>query len=185
MRRPVDVPRLERFMEALGREADREARVYLTGGATALLYGWRETTLDVDVRFEPDSDRLLRSIPEIKENLEINLELASPIDFIPPLRGWQERSRFIARHGRLSFHHFDFDLQALAKIERGHAKDLADVWAMIRLGLVDAASLDATFLEIEPNLYRFPALDPASFRRAVEEVVEQARSVVRDDAPDR
>ncbi|MDQ7828028.1 MAG: hypothetical protein QN122_05460 [Armatimonadota bacterium] len=29
------------------------ARVYFTGGATALLYGWRETTLDVDVKLVP------------------------------------------------------------------------------------------------------------------------------------
>jgi hypothetical protein len=29
-------------------------RVYLTGGSTAVIEGWRETTIDVDLRFEPD-----------------------------------------------------------------------------------------------------------------------------------
>ncbi len=29
-------------------------RMYLTGGATAVLEGWRESTVDVDVRFELD-----------------------------------------------------------------------------------------------------------------------------------
>jgi hypothetical protein len=30
--------------------------MYLTGGATAVLEGWRNSTVDIDVRFEPDSD---------------------------------------------------------------------------------------------------------------------------------
>jgi hypothetical protein len=41
MRSLVDAERIHRFMRALGREADHPARVYLTGGATAVLSGWR------------------------------------------------------------------------------------------------------------------------------------------------
>jgi hypothetical protein len=44
-----------------------------------------------------------------------------PDDFIPVPDGWQDRSAFIAQEGLLSFRHFDFVAQALAKIERGHA----------------------------------------------------------------
>ena len=54
----------------------------------------------------------------LKEELEINIELASPDDFIPALDGWQGRSVFIARHARIDFFHYDFYAQALAKIER-------------------------------------------------------------------
>src|SRR6201999_1643214 len=32
--------------------------VYLTGGATAVLYGWRESTIDVDIKVVPDNDEL-------------------------------------------------------------------------------------------------------------------------------
>ena len=32
--------------------------IYVTGGATAVLEGWRGSTIDVDVRFEPESDAL-------------------------------------------------------------------------------------------------------------------------------
>jgi hypothetical protein len=35
--------------------------------------------------------------------------------------------------------------------------------------LVDPKQLLALFERIEPELYRFPAIDPPSFRRAVEE----------------
>lgn len=64
-------------------------------------------------------DRLFRALPQLKEELEINIELASPDPFIPELPGWQERSLFVAREGRLSFYHYDLFAQALAKIERG------------------------------------------------------------------
>jgi hypothetical protein len=159
-------------MRALGRESDRAARVYLAGGATAVLYGWRASTIDVDLKIVPDSDRVLRAIPEIKERLQVNVELASPDDFIPVREGWEERSPFIVREGQLGFHHFDLFAQALSKIERGHDQDLADVHEMLRRGLVDRAGLLAYFAAIEPNLYRYPAIDPPGFRRAVTEVVE-------------
>lgn len=170
MRRPVDAERVRAFMRALGREADREGRAYLTGGSTAVLLGWRESTIDIDLKLEPESDRLLRAIAELKERLDLNLELASPDQFIPELAGWRERSPWIAREGRLDFHHFDISMQALAKIERGHAQDREDVTQMLARGLVEASELERRFAEIEPLLYRFPAIDPASFRRAVEAV---------------
>lgn len=39
MRKLADSTRIERFMRELGRAAHAEGRVYLTGGATAVLYG--------------------------------------------------------------------------------------------------------------------------------------------------
>lgn len=38
---------------------------------------------------------------------------------------------------------------------------------MLERGLVEPARLQRYFGEIEPELYRFPAIDPATFRRAV------------------
>ena len=61
MRAPADVGVLGRFMVALGREAARETRVYFTGGASAVLLGWRASTLDADIEIVPDSDALLRA----------------------------------------------------------------------------------------------------------------------------
>jgi hypothetical protein len=155
-------------MSALGAVADAETTAYLTGGATAVLCGWRETTIDVDVAFVPESDRLLRAIAALKEKLRVNVELASPADFIPVPGGWEERSPFVAREGRVTFRHFDPYSQALAKLERGHERDLADVRAMIDTCLVDPDRASSLFGEIEPLLYRFPAIDPQSFRRRVE-----------------
>jgi hypothetical protein len=173
MRELVDRPRIDRFLRALGDEAREPGHVYLTGGATAVLYGWRSSTVDIDLKLVPDQDALLRAIPALKESLRINVELAAPDDFIPVRSTWQEQSPFIVQEGRLSVHHFDLNAQALAKIERGHAQDLADVRAMIDQGLVERRALADYFAAIEPNLYRYPAVDPGTFARAVRQVVGQ------------
>ena len=82
------------------------------GGATAVLRGWRDSTIDIDLKAIPDTDELLRRLSALKERLEVNVELASPDDFIPALPGWQERSRFIQQEGKLTFLHYDFYAQA-------------------------------------------------------------------------
>lgn len=171
MRALADAERIRLFMRALGGGTGTRgpARVYFTGGASAVLAGWRPSTIDVDIKVVPEDDTLLRAIPELKERLQINVELASPADFIPVAPGWEDRSPFIAQEGRLAFHHFDFRAQALAKIERGHAQDLEDVRAMLRVGLIDADHLRHYFVRIEPDLYRYPAISAASFRRSVED----------------
>jgi hypothetical protein len=109
MRDLADGTHIDQFMRELGRVARSEGRVYLTGGATAVLYGWRESTIDVDIKLVPDNDELLREIPKLKERLNLNVELAAPSDFIPVPDGWEERSPLIRREGKLSFHHFDPD----------------------------------------------------------------------------
>ena len=167
MREAVTAPRLRAFMRALAAEAREPGRIYLTGGASAVLQGWREGTVDVDLKIVPENDRVLRAIPELKEKLHMNVELASPADFVPPLPGWEERSPFIAQEGSLAFHHFDFYTQALAKLERSHRKDLDDVESMIRQQLVDPKRLAALFEEVETSIYRYPAVDPRALRAAV------------------
>jgi len=175
MREPADLNRIQRFMRALGEEARADARVYFTGGATAVLHGWRLSTIDVDVKMVPERDDLFRAIPALKERLQLNVELASPDNFVPVRADWEDRSPFVAREGRISFHHFDLCAQALSKIERGHAQDLDDVREFLRRGLIDRAELARYFEAVALQLYRYPAIDPASFRARVEKTVAQVR----------
>ena len=173
MRAVADADRIAAFMRALGRAATRPCQVYFTGGATAVLMGWRPSTIDIDVKLVPDEDAVLRAIPQIKEQLQVNIELAAPDDFIPVREGWQDRSPFIAQEGLLTFRHFDLVAQALSKLERGHAQDVRDVQTMLDRGLVDAAGLRAAFEAIRPQLYRYPAIDPESFAEAVDRVAHR------------
>ena len=170
MRQVADADRVRAFMRALGRVADADGACYLTGGATAVLLGWRPTTIDIDIRLVPETEPLLRAIQRLKDELRVNVELASPLDFIPVPSGWEDRSLFVAREGRLSYYHFDPYAQALAKLERGHKQDLDDVRALLGHGLLQPGLALRFFDEIEPELYRFPAVGPADFRRSVEEL---------------
>lgn len=174
MRGLADETRIRRFMRELARAARRPTRIYLTGGATAVLSHWRASTIDIDIKIVPEDDALFRAIPELKESLEINVELAAPDDFIPVQDGWEDRSRFIVQEGLVTFLDYDLVAQALAKIERGHTQDLDDVQEMLRRGLVTSSDLRTAFDAIEPKLYRYPAIDPEAFRHAVEAVASAA-----------
>jgi hypothetical protein len=55
MRPPVNAARVRELARQLGRASPSRVRIYLTGGATAVLEGWRETTIDIDLRFEPET----------------------------------------------------------------------------------------------------------------------------------
>ncbi|MEO7521105.1 MAG: DUF6036 family nucleotidyltransferase [Gemmatimonas sp.] len=170
MRELADKERIEAFVAALAREATTETDVFLVGGTSAVLIGWRATTMDVDLVMRPESDAMLRAIPALKERLRINVELASPDQFIPVPAGWEQRSPLIRRIGLVTFRHYEFAAQALAKIERGHVRDLADVDAMLARGLISSDAIRQMFAQIEPELYRFPAIDSPSFRGAVDAV---------------
>lgn len=88
MRELTDAQRLSAFMRRLGWVATKDGRVYLTGGATAVLFGWRPTT--------------------------------------------------------------------------------ADVQAMLDRSLAEPAKAHDLYDRIEPDLYRYPSIDPKSFRRKVD-----------------
>lgn len=173
MRRLTDAGRLRKFLRALSRSAHEPCRIYLTGGGTAVLLGWRPTTIDVDIKLVPQHDALLQAIARLKNELKINVELAAPSDFIPELPGWEERSLFVTQEGRLAVFHYDLYAQALAKIERGHSQDGADVSEMLRRGLVERTRLRELFDAIESQLYRYPSLDPRSFREALEATLRE------------
>lgn len=168
MRELADRDRIEAFLEALAKEATGETDVFLVGGTSAVLVGWRATTVDVDLAMRPESDAMLRAIPALKERLRLNVELASPDQFIPVPAGWEQRSPLIRRIGKVNFRHYDFTAQALAKIERGHARDVADVRAMVERGLISSTEMRGQYELVEPQLYRYPAIDPPSFRRALD-----------------
>jgi hypothetical protein len=174
MREVVDQARIDALLKALGREARAPARLYLTGGGTAVLIGWRDSTVDVDIKLVPADHPLMRAIPRIKESLRVNIELASPDLFIPVLPGWEDRSPFVAQYGLLTCFHFDPTAQALAKIERGMARDLDDVRAMLDRRLVTPTLLLRTFEGMESDLYRFPAIDPAGFRKRLDQILVEA-----------
>jgi hypothetical protein len=169
MRAAADLAKIQAFMAALGAAAKAPGRIYLTGGATALLLGWRTSTVDVDLKGDPEPQGMFEAIAQLKDTLDVNIELASPDQFIPALPGWRERSQFIAAHGQVEFFHYDLYSQTLAKLQRGHERDFTDARAMLARGLVEPRRIRDLFAAIEPALIRFPGIDPVEFRVVVDQ----------------
>jgi len=166
------VEKLERFMVELGRSVKSSGRVYFTGGASAILLGWRDSTLDTDIKADPEPRELYSVLPRLKDSLDINVEFAWPPDFVPPLPGWESRCDFIRKEGAVSFYHYDFYGQALSKAERLHERDQIDIRQMIAQKLIDPKRLLDLFSQVESELKKYPAIEPEELRATIEGIVQ-------------
>src|SRR5262245_57513435 len=84
VRRSLTAPRLRALMRELARVAPRRGahRVFFVGGGTAVLLGFRPSTIDADLC--ADRDEVFHDVQGIKERLEVNIEFARPEHFVPP-----------------------------------------------------------------------------------------------------
>lgn len=169
MRRELTREGLEELMRELGRTAPagESFRVYLVGGATAVLAGWRTATVDADL--SADDDEVFRDVQGLKERLGVNIEFARPEHFVPPLDGSAERHVFVDRARDVEFYHYDPYAQLLSKIVRGFRKDVLDAGRFVTSGMVDPNRFRDLVTGIPDSAYaRYPNLS----RAAVEEAVE-------------
>jgi hypothetical protein len=146
-------------------------RVYLVGGATAVLLGWRESTVDADLYAEQDV--VFRHIQEIKERLQLNIEFARPEDFVPSLQGSGDRHVFIEAVRNVSFFHYDPYAQTFSKVVRGFAQDLQDAERFISSGMVDPALFRRLVSEVPEKAWaRYPAISRQAVMQAVERFLQ-------------
>ncbi len=135
-----------------------------------LLLGIRDQTIDVDIKMDPEPKGAFEAIRSLKDDLDINIELASPGDFIPPPSDWRNKSVLIEKIGNISYYHYDLRMQALSKLERGLGRDLGDVAGLIRKGLIRKSDLmDALNTA---NINANPAIDREALGLKVAEFIE-------------
>lgn len=143
-------------------------RVYVVGGATAVLAGWRDSTIDADLY--ADREEVFRDVQGIKERLRLNIEFARPEQFVPPLAGSSDRHLFIERVGNVDFYHYDPCAQLLSKIVRGFRKDLLDAEQFVRTGMVDRRRFLELVRQIPDSAYaKYPNLSRTAVLGAVED----------------
>ena len=115
-------------------------------------------------------------IQDIKERLQLNIEFVRPEDFVPALKGSEERHLFIETVGRVSFYHYDPYAQLLSKVVRGFRRDLKDATSFIDSGLVEEERFRSLVREIPQASYaRYPSLSQAAVLQAVDDFLS-ARS---------
>lgn len=168
MRDEVTRERLRALMREIARTAPRGKpyRVFLVGGGTAVLSGWRPTSIDADL-FAPD-ESVFSDIQGIKERLNVNVEFARPEHFVPALHDSESRHVFIETVDRVSYYHYDPYAQVLSKIVRGFERDLDDARRFMRAGMVDARKLGDLVKQIAGSEYaKYPNLSQDAVNQAV------------------
>ncbi|MFN2442010.1 MAG: hypothetical protein ABR517_04955 [Thermoanaerobaculia bacterium] len=172
MSEPIDAIRLDALLREIGSRARVPARVYLSGDASAVLGGWRDSAPAIALSFEPEEEPLLRALPDMAGRFGAIVDIASPADHFPELPGWRRRSPFITTIGCLDFHHYDFHAQALLAIQRNHDPDIRDVVEMVHRNLIDPPQLRTLFNRIARKLHRHPSIDPPRFQARLEAILE-------------
>ncbi len=167
MRPHVDKRQIERFLKNLGRLFRKPGRLYLVGGAALVHAGVRPgSTEDIDLEIRAtDEDEMLDIIRQLKDSMKINVEFASPGDFIPLPSQWEMSAKYIARYGTIDAFYFDFYSIALSKIQRGTTRDINDVKLLLRQKIITLQELDAAYHEVLPRVGKGPynRLDPKQF----------------------
>ncbi len=161
---------LHGLMRELAGSAGKEGHydVYLVGGGTAVLNGWRESSVDADLYCARDD--IFRDVEAIKERLRLNIELVRPEDFIPPLEGSGDRHVFIETVGRVSYYHYDPYAQLFSKVVRGFDRDMADARAFVSSGMVDVEQFRRLVWAIPDSAWsKYPRYSPGAVREAVDQ----------------
>lgn len=171
------------FLRELGRRFTGRGALYLVGGSMLVYQGLRPRTLDVDYRIEltaGDDTQFIQALRATQRVIPLNVEPASPADFIPLPAGWRERSRFLVQEGGLTVYAFDALSTALAKIERGQERDIEDVLALCRTGVLSVDEIERAFEEIAPRIETeaLPRITEPDFRRKVGAFVTKARATL-------
>jgi hypothetical protein len=177
MRGELTTGALRRLMKEIARRAPggQSYRVFLVGGGTAVMAGWRGSTIDADLF--ADDEAVFRDIQEIKERLQVNVELARPEDFVPPLAGSDARHLLIETIGRVSFYHYDPYAQLLSKVVRGFRKDMLDAESFVASGMVDPERFRSLVHDIPEAAYaRYPAISQRAVLEAVDGFLAQIGS---------
>jgi type II secretory pathway component PulJ len=117
--------------------------------------GLRGATLDIAYVASADDPADLAEletlIRTLKNELDVNVEPASPGDFLPVPRSVLERSRYVGRQGRLETYYDHLPTQVIAKVARGLEQDFNDAERLITAGEVTWPDVEATWQEIKAS----------------------------------
>lgn len=167
MRPDVDRKAIEAFLQQLGRSYRKPGRLYLVGGAALIHANVRPGfTQDIDIQVAGSNEgELIVAIQRLIQQMQINIEFASPKDFIPLPSQWEAHAQFVGRYGSIDVFYFDFYSIALSKMERGNSRDIEDVKLLVQQKRITLPELDRAYQEVLAQLGkgRYPKITPERF----------------------
>lgn len=167
MRPSVDKTAIESFLTQLGRDFRKPGHLYLMEDAALVHLRIRPGfTQDIDIQVSGANEgELIVAIQRLIQRMQINVEFASPGDFIPLPSQWETHAQYVGRYGSIDVFYFDFYSIALSKIERGNTRDIADVRLLVQKGIITLDELDAAYQQVLTQLGkgRYPRITPERF----------------------
>ncbi|MGH2461227.1 MAG: DUF6036 family nucleotidyltransferase [Chloroflexota bacterium] len=174
MREYAERSRIDHFLRTLGRRLSFPIRLYLVGGSIIVDLGLRAATLDLGYVVDADDTRALedfeRLIPVLKNELQINVEPASPADFIPVPANVLARSPYVRSYGKVSVYYYDLPSVVISKVARGAERDLADIESLVQTGAVTWQKVEDTWQEMRKSPRGWLRHDPAEIERKLQKV---------------
>jgi hypothetical protein len=153
----------------------RPVRLYLVGGSVMIDLGLRSSTLDIDYVADADDPGAMTELEEairtLKNELDVNVEAASPADFLPIPTSALGESRFVGLYGRVSVYYYHLPSQVVAKVARGLEQDLADAERLVRAGEVEWDEIESAWRAVRAS--------PTGWLRYEPEEVEQRLELLR------
>jgi hypothetical protein len=145
--------------------------------------GLRSATLDIDYAADADDPAALADLEHairlLKNELDVNVEPASPADFLPVPSSALARSRFVGRYGSLSVYYYHLASLVIAKVARSFEQDLDDAEQLVRTGEVTWHEITDTWAEMRER--------PTGWLRYEPDDVERRLDILRrrlaDQAP--
>lgn len=80
MRELADKARSETLLRQIGERATGPGSVYIVGGSSAVLIGWRATTKDVDLKLDPEPPGVFEAIRDLKRGKVAKTELLALLE---------------------------------------------------------------------------------------------------------
>ncbi len=94
-RRDATRAEITAFLRELGRRFKGSGSLFLVGGSMLVYQGYRPRTVDIDYRIEltsGDDGEFIQALRATQRVIDLNVEAASPADFIPLPQGWRDRA---------------------------------------------------------------------------------------------
>ena len=168
--RLVDRKRLQAFLERLNMALDQPGQFFCLA---ILLHGeaLKQESADIDLQIVETDDPipLLDAIAQAGDFIETRVDVMRLAQEMPLPEGYEERAEPAADFGKLTVYHFDPYSIALTKLARSATKDINDIEAMLRSGLIDCERLHNHFESVMVS-YRQHSQRPKyeDFQRKVE-----------------
>lgn len=134
--------------------------------------GLRAATLDIDYDAEADDPSTLaeleQAIRALKIELDVNVEPASPADFLPVSPSVHAQSRYVGRFGSVSVYYYHLPSLVIAKAARAYEQDLDDAEQLIRTGEVTWTEIDQAWTEMRERPTGWLHYEPDDVQRRLD-----------------